>query len=165
MWQAQHRSGLTRPIAVAPFLVSYSVPLWASRAAMNLLMALPNIMVQWDEELVESRPEMDYAYQQVPTWALAQFMRLGELLDERAARFAPLAMTPGLLLNEADATVNNALAKRVAAAWTARGASVDIGWISAERGMPHDVIDPRQPGAQIDYVYPRVFGMIAGAGK
>jgi hypothetical protein len=119
-------------------------------------------MVLWDPDDLDPVPGMEYAYPQMPSRLVAQFLRLGELLKEHAARSAPLSPATGILLNEADDTVNNAPAETVAADWKAHGASPDLRWIPAERQALHDIIDPRQPGAQIDYIYPIVIDMISG---
>lgn len=160
MWAAQSRSDVGHTVAMAPFIAPYGVPYWANRAATNLLLLLPNIMMDWDTEDPLGPAEMDYTYPRVATHALAQFMRLGEIVTASAGRTPPLATSLGILLNEADDAVNDDLALRVAAAWRGHGREVDLAVIPAAEGLIHDLIDPRQPQANTAFVYPLVIEMI-----
>ena len=160
MWLAQNRADVDRTVAMAPFLSPYGMPPWANRAATNLLLLLPNMMIVWDPEQPKGPPGMEYAYPQVASRALGQFMRLGEVLAVSAAGTAPSGHAPGLLFNDADDAVDNPIAERVAKAWTRHGAVVDIKRLPTELGVLHDLMDPRQLRAQINLVYPIIFAMI-----
>ena len=160
MWIEHNQAGIARTVAIAPFLSPYGLPPWANRAAMNLLTILPNIMILWDPDDIEPIKGMEYAYPQIPTRLVAQFLRLTVSLDGQAAVGAPRGPAPGLLINDADQSVNNAMAEAVVASWTSHGATVDVRRIPASLGLLHDLIDPRQPDAQIDYAYPIIIEMI-----
>jgi hypothetical protein len=104
---------------------------------------------------------MDYTYPQSPTHAIAQFMRLAEILVHSASTTAPLGRGPGLILNAADAVVSNDVPQKIATGWSDHGAKVDIEVIPQERHFIHDLIDPRQPFADTDFIYPIVKDMIS----
>jgi acetyl esterase/lipase len=163
MHMAQNNAGVGQVVSVAPFMAPYAVPPWAAQAATNLLFLLPNLMVWWNPLEQEGPAELDYAYPRYATHALAQVMRLGRLTDGNSRREAPLAGNIGLILNQADRAINNPLALRVARNWSNAGSAVDIRTLPAELDLPHDLVDPRQPGAQTGPVYALLIDMLNGA--
>lgn len=160
-YQAQHEGAVGNSISVAPFLAPSIVPRWAAQAATNLLLLMPNVMVWWDPREPYSSPEMDYAYPRFATHALAEIMRLGRIVAVDAEAGVPAARQIGLVLNEADLAVNNALARQVAEAWRAHGGNVTLRVLPQADGLPHDLIDPRQPDAAVDIVYPILHEMMS----
>lgn len=162
--QAQHDGTIGTSVAVAPFFATGIIPQWAAQAATNLLLRLPNLMVWWDPRAPYSSPEMDYAYPRFATHALAQIMRLGQIVYIEANVEPPRAAHVGFLLNEADLAIHNGFAQRVAAAWRGHGHAVDVQVLSSTKRLPHDLIDPRQSGAAVDIIYPMLVKMISSGG-
>ncbi len=160
MWAAQYRADVAHTIALAPFLGPHVVPTWANRAATNLLLLLPSVMFTWNPLEPEGPPGMEYAYPRVPTHALGQFMRMGEILLDSAQQAAPAAQGLGLLVSNADFAVNNRLALQVTSSWQAHGREVDIEVVPLAQGIVHDMIDPRQPDQNTDFVYALLLDMI-----
>jgi pimeloyl-ACP methyl ester carboxylesterase len=159
-WSAQYRADADSTIAIAPFLGPHILPFWANSAATNLLLLLPNLMIPWDPKQPQGPPAMDYAYPRYATHALAQFMRLGDILGASARDKPPLAPGLGMLLNEADDAVSNTLAQRLIASWHRHGREVDLEVLPESLGLIHDLIDPRQIEANTDLVYPVLIDMI-----
>lgn len=159
-WAAQYRADVGRTVAVSPFLGPHFVPPWANRAAANLLLKMPNMMLLWNPLEPEGAAGMEHSYPQIPTHALAQFMRLGEVLAGAAEQSAPQAASLGMLLNDADFAVNNALARQLVAAWQAKGRTVDLEVLPRSDLLPHDLVDPRMPGARTELVYPVLLELI-----
>ncbi|CAN7597970.1 alpha/beta fold hydrolase [Devosia sp. LjRoot16] len=160
-WAAQYRADVAHTVAVSPFLGPHFVPPWANRAAANLLLRMPNMMLLWNPLEPEGAPGMEHSYPRIPTHALAQFMRLGEVLESAAQQAPPQAAGLGMLLNDADFAVNNALARQLVAAWRAKGRAVDLEVLPRSDLLPHDLVDPRMPGARTELVYPVLLEMIA----
>lgn len=158
--EAQHDGTIGTSVAVAPFFAPGIVPQWAAPAATNLLLRLPNLMVWWDPRAPYSSPEMDYAYPRFATHALAQIMRLGQIVCLEANAGAPRTPHIGFLLNDADLAVHNGFAQRVAAAWRGHGHAVDVQVLPDTKRLPHDLIDPRQADAAVDIVYPLLVEMM-----
>jgi len=159
--QAQHENRLSNAILVAPFLATGIVPQWAAQAATNLLLLAPNMMVWWDPRSPYTSAEMDYAYPRFATHALAQLMRLGHIVAVEADTDMQAAQRIGFLLNEADLAVDNRLAQSVAAAWRQHGGEVIVSMLPQTKGLPHDLIDPRQPDAAVDLIYPMLVEMMS----
>jgi pimeloyl-ACP methyl ester carboxylesterase len=159
-WLAQSRADVGNAIPVAPFLGLHFLPSWADRAAANLLLVLPNMMVWWDPSNPMGDTEMDYAYPRYATHALGEVLRLGGLVQAEARYAPPAAQRLGMLLNAADFTVSNARNESVIAAWRSQGRDVTLKTLPLEHGLPHDLIDPRQADADVAFVYPILIGMI-----
>lgn len=160
MWSAQYRSDVQHTIAMAPFLGPNLVPAWANRAATNLLLLLPNMMLTWNPLEPMGPPDMDYAYPRVPTRALAQFMRIGEVVADSARKTAPAARGLGVMVNEADFAVNNALARQVVELWRTQGRGVDLKVLPVSMRLLHDLIDPRQVDANTELVHALLLEML-----
>jgi len=159
-WVSQYRSDVDQSISISPFFGPHVVPTWATHAATNLLLMLPNMMVWWNP-LETERPEaMNYAYARYASHALGEVMRLGRIVDSSARRTAPAAANNGMLLNEADVAVSFALAERVIESWRNNGAEVALEVLPFSRRLPHDLIDPRQSGGDVEMVYDLLLAMI-----
>lgn len=159
-WLAQTSSATDKAILVAPFFRPRVVPAWAAHAATNLLLLAPNMMVWWDASEADVNPAMDYAYPRFATHGLAQVMRLGLVVDARAQASGPSAPAIGVVLNEADESVSNRLTERVVSTWASHGKDVTVEMLALSRRLPHDLIDPRQDGADTQFVYSILIDMI-----
>jgi esterase/lipase len=159
-WLAQTSSGTDKAILVAPFFGPRVVPSWAVRAATNFLLLAPNMMIWWDASEAYVNPAMDYAYPRFATHGLAQVMRLGLVVDARAEAGGPSALAIGVVLNEADESVSNRLTERIVAAWASHGRDVTVEMLALSRRLPHDLIDPRQDGADTQFVNSMLIDMI-----
>jgi pimeloyl-ACP methyl ester carboxylesterase len=160
MWSGQNRADVQHTIAMAPFLGPNVVPAWASRAATNLLLLLPNMMLTWNPLEPLGPPDMDYAYPRVPTRALAQFMRIGEVLADSARTTPPAAQGLGVMVNEADYAVNNALARNIVELWRTQGHGVDLKVLPVSMRLLHELIDPRQVDANTGLVHKLLLEML-----
>lgn len=159
-WSAQYRADVAHTVAVSPFLGPHFVPPWANRAAANLLLLMPDMMLPWNPLDPDGAPGMAHSYPRIPTHALAQFMRLGEVIEADARQKPPRAAGLGMLLNDADFAVNNELARQLIASWRGQGRQVDVEMLPRSDLLPHDLIDPRMPGARTELVYPLLLQMI-----
>ena len=160
MWSGQNRADVQHTIAMAPFLGPNVVPAWANRAATNLLLLLPNMMLTWNPLEPLGPSDMDYAYPRVPTRALAQFMRIGEVVADNARTTPPAAQGLGVMVNEADYAVNNALARNIVELWRTHGRGVDLKVLPVSMRLLHDLIDPRQVDANTELVHKLLLEML-----
>lgn len=164
-WSGQQRADVDQAITMAPFFGLRQVPVWANRAATNLLLLLPNVMMSWDPRNPEGLGEMDYAYPRFATRALGQFMLIGEVVADLADEQRPLARKLSVMVNEADTEVNDRLVDRLVAAWQGQGADVEVKLVPLSLGLPHDLIDPRQEQANTAVAYGLFVEMLGGAAR
>ena len=156
---AQHRSDVALSVPIAPDFGLLHFPRWLTGALDALFMALPNYFLWWDPR-VKADLVPDTAYPRFATHALFQTLRIGNGVYE-AAKTAPAAAGRIVtIVNPNDPAVNNAAVKQVADRWRRlRGDAVE--YVEFE-GLPvnHDIIDPGNPEARIDVVYPRLIEIL-----
>lgn len=161
LWLAQNES-FDRAVAIAPFLGAAGIP----RAAMDVMCAallrLPNWFVWWDP-IRRERQQPDHGYPRYPTHALARLYRVSRDVLERASS-PPRAREVAVVLNRGEASVNNAVVRRMIARWNAAGAAVRLREL---RRMPpsHDIIEPERCVALAERVFPEILDAIDPEGE
>ncbi len=157
----QYRADVARAVAVAPVFSMLQLPYAASYALTHLMLLFPDKYLWWDPRAKEQqRPAT--AYPRFSTHALAQTMRIGENVYAQARRNAPAARSNVLVSNRHDPAVNNTVTHRVAKAWNDRREGCASEFEFADLPRNHDIIDPDNPHARTDIVYPRLLELIVG---
>jgi hypothetical protein len=131
------------------------LPYSISYALTHLLLALPDMYMWWDPRLKENqRPATAYPW--FSTHALAQTMRIGEDVYGAARRQAAAGASIVLVTNAQDPAVNNAVTHSVEVAWNRRRGGFASELVLTDLPRNHDIIDPDNPNARTDLVYPRL---------
>jgi carboxylesterase len=152
---AQTRNDLYRAVIIAPAFGYEVVPTQLTQAASNLFRILPNQFSWWDPKL-EAAGSPSHAYPRYSTRALAELLRMGSVVYQAARSNSPAARSIVVVNNAADHAVNNALTRKIAHAWSAHGASVQIHEFDDSQQLGHDLIDPDRSDQKVDIVYPRL---------
>lgn len=162
-WAAQHRAELDRAVLIAAAFGYKQIPAPLTVGAMNTaLLLLPNIFIWWDPELREKFGP-PHTYPRISSRAVMNVLRLGFATRAHAARRPPAARSIVVVTNANDDKVDNAAALRMAQVWRASGATdVTHYEFPAELGLHHDLIDPSEPGARPDVVYPKLVELMDG---
>ena len=156
-WIAQYRVDATRVVVIAPMMALARVPEWLDGAVVNFAVRFPN--VNKDLTHFDGEPDRELGWS---TRAVGQILRLGVAAERTAAREAPGSRAISILLNGNDRTISAAPVLALGRRWTTEGASVQVYQLAASLGLPHDVIDPRQPIRRPDVVYPALVDLIHG---
>lgn len=121
---------------------------------------LPNFFLWWDPRVREKqRPRT--AYPRFSTHALFQVQRVADAVHTAAKREHARAGRIAAVVNPFDPAVNNGVTREVVGDWRAlRDDGID--WIEVT-GLPanHDIIDPDNPLARTQLVYPRLIDALA----
>ena len=161
-WAAQNRAELDLAVIIAPAFGFKLLPAAATVPMANVVPLLPDVFVWWEPELQE-KSGPPHAYPRYSRHALAQILRLGFATRAHAGRRPAAARSILVVTNANDATVDNAAAASMAAAWRASGAAGLRAYeFPAELGLPHDLIDPESTGARVELVYPKLLELIDG---
>lgn len=157
-WLAQFRAGLGRAVIVAGSFGILQLKPYQQTLARNLMCRLPS----WDrtdgKALWASKPP--YTYLRNSSRGLGEITRLG-LATTRAATGTPAACPSiTLVTNADDRVVANSFDVELARRWQAHGSGVVSYEFVAGLHLPHDVIDPLQPAAHTDIVYPRLLSFV-----
>jgi len=156
---AQYRSDVARAIPIAPVFALLKLPYWLSTAVARAALAMPNRFLWWDPRVREAqRPST--AYPQFPTHALAQCLRIGQDVYAESARAPYAARSVVMVTNKNDPAVNDAVATRVVQRWKANRSAGVSAFEFEDLPRNHDIIEPDNPNARIDVVYPRLLELI-----
>jgi hypothetical protein len=123
----------------------------------NLTERLPNVTRRSAPD--SARPDRNPGF---ATHALAEVLRLGKAVEKTADRAPPKAVEFAFMLNDLDRTVSMAGSLKVAKEWDAHGARVSVYAFPASLGLPHNVLDGREPGGQPALVLPEVIALTEG---
>jgi carboxylesterase len=152
-WAAQTRSDVDFVVLIAPGFGLQPIPADLTLPAIRLAMLLPNFYRWWEPEN-KAAGGLPHAYPRIATRALAQMLRLGYAVRDRARQAPPQAGAILIVTNENEPSVQNGLTERLAQAWIAHGAEVSLHEFPKELNLPHDLIDPEHPYGHPEIVYP-----------
>ncbi len=152
---AQYRDDIAVSVPVSPDFAILQLPYGVTKTLGWLMLHIPNLFLWWDPRIREAqRPKT--AYPRFPTHALAQTLRIGDTVFAAARKTAPRAQQITTIVNRADPAVNNEATEAVVNDW--RGLRKDgIDYVEL-RNLPenHDIIDPDNPHAATNIVYPKL---------
>ena len=156
-WMGQHRPEVRRVVMIAPAFEAGRVPSRLEGLLINLTERLPNVTRRAAPD--SARPDRNPGF---ATHALAEVLRLGKAVEKTADRAPPKAAEFAFMLNDLDRTVSMAGSLKVAKEWDAHGARVSVYAFPASLGLPHNVLDGREPGGQPALVLPEVIALTEG---
>ena len=160
-WMAQNREGVHDVMLIAPFFGMYGVKPSVLDAAAATLSKLPNFYQWWDASKKENLPGPIYAYPRFGTHCMADTIQLSR--DVRAhLDTRPILAKRLIFLNTAsDRGANNQLTKEIASRFEARKEAEVLTYEFPESlGIPHDMIDPAQPGANTEVSYSKILELV-----
>lgn len=159
-WIAQYRGEVERVVLIAPFYGNKFIPIWLAPALARAILRLPNLFLWWDPR-VRSNTGIDYAYPRFATHVIARAILLGHELRTVARGAAPAVRRVWMVTNANDFAVNNALCAEFVANWRRNGANqVWTYEFPRALGLPHDLLDPAERGAQPDLVFARLIQIV-----
>ena len=156
-WIAQYRPGVRRVIMVAPLMALARIPAALDVPLANLAVRLPN--VSRSDEPNHGEPDRELGWS---SRAVGQILRLGLAVQRASLRTPPATRDMTILLNGHDHTIAARPVLELGRRWREQGATVHAYELSARLGLPHDVIDPRQPVRRPDVVYNVIDALVAG---
>jgi carboxylesterase len=161
-WLAGERDDLDEVFLLAPLFGPGVVPDALTPAVTAALVRLPNTFLWWDPKRRENLPGPPTNYPRFPTRGLGEALRLGmaATTPDRPLKVRRL----GLILSETDIAVNNARTLRLVEQWRTDSPGTEFfahTFPAAER-VPHDFIDPLQPGARTQELNPLLVSWLMG---
>ncbi len=156
---AQYYQSVALAVPIAPDFGLLNWPRSVTRVAASIVRALPNQFFWWDPRIkAAQRPAT--AYPRFSTHALMQTVRIGDDVYADAATDAPKASWITTISNAADPAVNNAVTAQTVDRWRQhRGADIEAVTYT-DLPKNHDIIDPDNPLARTDLVYPRLLEIL-----
>lgn len=165
-WMAQKRRDVDCVVMLAPFFSPHGLPENAAAPLARLLVRLPNFFLWWDPVHQQDLPGPAHAYPRFSSRSIGAAMLVGTEVIEASLRFPPESQSILIVTTAADDAASNALTDRVVSNWRARRPQA-VSTFEFPKGdqIPHDFIDPKQPGQRVDFVYPRLIEMIEFGGS
>lgn len=161
-WMAQNRDGLDEVAILAPFFGAHGVPVLAADIAGAVFSRLPNFYVWWDPDKKESLPGPPHAYPRFGTRCMADSVQLSRDVRANLATKPPRCRRVVFITTASDPAANNTLARSISDTLARSGGPAEIlaYEFPADLGIPHDMIDPAQPGANTPLVYPKIMDLL-----
>ena len=157
-WVAQHLD-VDRVVIVAPALELDAVPSALTDPLIALAVRVPDVTRNEKADTNERDREPGWT-----TRGIGQMLRLGVAVRDEARERRPAAREIVFLLNANDRTIKARPVLELAKQWSSRGTAVAIYEFPGSLHLAHDVIDPREQGADTAAVYP-VLDALVGSGK
>jgi esterase/lipase len=164
-WVAQNDAMVDRVVIISPALAFHAIPLDYTRAAVTFLRLWPNRFLWWDEETRDAPIEPLHASPRMSTRGLAEFLRLGLIVQDQAASAPPAARSILVITNAADEAVNNQVIKQIVEKWRQRSATIETYEFGSELQLIHDFIEPLQEKQQIEVAYPILVKLLTEQGE
>jgi hypothetical protein len=160
-WAAAERADVVRAVVIAPLqgLARARGPL--TLPAMNLMLALPNQFIWWDDKVKTDLPGPKHVYPRFSTRSVAQALLLGASVETEARRAPPAVRSIVVITVGSDVAVDNGAVARLVREWRAHGARLTTYEFPAALHLNHDIIDPEQIGGNPALVYPVLLDLIA----
>ena len=163
---AQTRDGIERAVLIAPMLGLKPIPDWGLKSMTGLALVLPNFYVWWDSRL-RDKIGPQHGYPRFATRAYAALFETGSTLQKAARASAPKSPHISLITNASEPRLDNRFTYQLVEVWRRHGATIDTYEFPASDRLPHDLIDPANPGLSKEAqsrVYEVVTGIIIGEG-
>ncbi len=156
----QYRDDVATSMPIAPDFGLLNLPRWALDVLAPIMLALPNFFLWWDPRAKENQLPKT-AYPRFPTHALMQTVRIGSAVYAAARTQASRATRIATVVNTHDPAVSNGVTLQVVRRWQ-RLRSSGIEYVElTDLPENHDIIDPENPQARTDLVYPRLIEVLA----
>jgi esterase/lipase len=150
----QHRN-IAIAVPVSPEFALLQMPYGVSSALAWIVRHVPNAFLWWDPRL-KGALQPKTAYPRFSTHALAQTLRIGDEVRAASEKQRQLAERIVPVVNRCDPAVNNDVTKEIATNWAGWN-RIGVEYVEMRNlNEWHDIIEWRNPKAQIDIVYPRL---------
>jgi hypothetical protein len=161
-WLAGQRDDLDEVFLLAPLFGPGGVPDALTSPLTSALVRWPNTFLWWDPRARENLPGPPTNYPRFPTRGLGEALRLGmaATTPDRPLKVRRL----GVVLSEKDVAVNNARTLRLVGQWRddSPGTEFFLHTFPAAENIPHDFIDPLQPGARTEEINAKLLPWLMG---
>jgi carboxylesterase len=151
-WITEYHPEVQRTVLIAPAIAPGRIPGGEGAGLVILASKLPEV-VRMSAPVDTARPENIPG---ITTRGLAELLRFGQRVRDRAQSAPPSVHDIVFLLNAADRTVSEDAALEVAQRWMDGGASSKAYRFSIGARLPHNVMELTSHGGNTELVYPIV---------
>ena len=142
---AQERQTVEHAVLIAPMLGLQRIPGPFHPVLAELAYVLPNFWVWWDSRL-RDKIEPPHGYPRFSTHAYAALFTTATRVFKAARGTAPKAGSIAVITNAAEPGLDNRFTYQLVDRWRQHGAVVSTFEFPRSDHLPHDLIDPGNPG-------------------
>ena len=152
-WIAQNRPEVRRAVLVAPAFGLAEFGIWSNAFLLRLALLLPNMSI-WKDPILRARAaSRPHSYKRQSSHGMGEFLRLGLAVRRQARMAKPAAGSIVIVTNGADDSVDHYVTFETAEIWERDRADVLRYQFDKDANLPHEMIDPTEPGALPSLVY------------
>jgi carboxylesterase len=162
-WAVQNRTDISRALVIAPNLGYASAPQTLALPVARFSSTIPGYFLWKDEDKQEYIDAPDYTYPRLSLRSVGQFFYTGSALLSQSADTPIGAERVVIVSNENDTVVHTEMMNNLLENWQQSTVTdVQTYKFPAEHELGHDIIDPNQPYAKPDIVYPQLLELLYG---
>jgi hypothetical protein len=159
---AQNRDGIDEVMILAPFFGVYGMPMPAVDLGGAVFSKLPNFYVWWDTEKKEALLGPPHSYPRFGTRCMADSVQLSRDVRAQLTAKPPRCRRLFFITTAEDMAANNSTTRSIYESLATQSGPTEVlsYEFPAELLIPHDMIDPAQPGANTPLVYPKLLELL-----
>lgn len=160
-WAIQNRRDISAAVIIAPVLGKEGIPRWLATPTARVSRLVPHYFVWWDSNYKDFILGPEHAYPRFSLRSIGNFLYLGGAVVHKSQEAYPLADSVHVVTNASDSAVSQEMTDELIENWKNNGAT-NVSTYQFEKGIVenHDIIDPDQPEANIDVVYPKLIELL-----
>jgi pimeloyl-ACP methyl ester carboxylesterase len=160
-WMAQHRDGIDCVVLLSPFFGVQGQPVALVDGLCAVLARAPNLYLWWDDKAKEALAGPSYAYPRFGTRCIASTIELSRDVRGHLASQPLRVRRMAILTSACDKSANCNQTEQLAELLQRESPGrVSLHEFHNSLGVPHDMIDPNQPDAKTQIVYPKVLELL-----
>lgn len=160
-WVTQFRADVEATALISPVFGLHVVPAAQTRLLTETTLLLPNRFMWWDPAVEDRGLGAKHAYPRFPTHALAQVLRLGFAVQDRAKRGETAVRRILFITNPNDEAVSAPMIEQIRHRWAQQpGVTVQSYSFDKALALNHDLIEPEHPQQNITAVYPILLDLV-----
>ena len=152
---AQTHDRVDRAVLIAPMFGLKGIPGPLHPVLAGLAYRLPNFYLWWDPKAKGKLPP-DHGYPRLATHAYGALFQTAADVLKAARSGKPKARQLAVLTNASEPGLDNRFTYQLVEQWRRHGSDVKTFEFPVSDGLPHDLIDPANPGQNTAKVYPVV---------
>ena len=148
-------------LLVSPFFGVHGPPVVLMDALAAILARAPNLYLWWNAHAKQAMAGPSYVYPRFGTRCMAGTLELSRDVRDHLASQPLRARRLAILTSACDPSANSEQTGRLAERWRRESPGrVSPHEFPKALGIPHDMIDPNQPDAKTQIVYPKVLELL-----
>lgn len=159
-WAIQNREHINTALIISPIMRYRSIPESFALPAARFATLIPHYYIWWDANKQEYRDGPDYGYARFSVRSLGQFFYIASAVQKQSENTPLKAKKVVFITNQNDSFGASKIPDTLYRNWKKSKTKVQSYEFDAQYELNHDLIDPNQPNAHTDIVYPKLINFL-----